>query len=106
MKHTTTLVLALLISLSAMAQRADVDTTTININTASMQLTKTANLQEASIWWGVIGSAFTILASDQSAKVYDHNLAVGLGIATVGGFATLQILGANHTRKAARLLHQ
>jgi hypothetical protein len=58
--------------------------------------------RETSIYWLLAGGIFTTLAADRSAPQYDQKLAVGLGLVTVSGFATFQIVGARHGRKASK----
>ncbi|MCB0771190.1 MAG: hypothetical protein KDC00_12400 [Flavobacteriales bacterium] len=76
----------------------------LRLDRAGEQMGKAAWSRETSIYWALGGGLFAMLAADQSAKAYDHGLAVGLGAITIGGFAFLQIKGAKHDRRAAQLL--
>lgn len=84
---------------------APVEAIDLRLDMASEQMRKAAWSRETSIYWALGTGLFTMLAADQSAPAYDHNLAVGLGSLCIGGFAVLQIKGARHDRKASRYLH-
>lgn len=78
----------------------------MRIDLAGVQMGKAAWCRNTSIWWGLFGAAFTGLAMDKSAAVYDERLAMGLGALSAMGFAGFQLSGAIHDRRAARLLHR
>lgn len=77
---------------------------TQSLSLASSEMRKAAWSRNTSLWWGLFGTALTIAASDRSVKAYDHNLAVGFGLMTVGGFFVFQMKSAGHDKRAAKAL--
>lgn len=82
------------------------DSLTARINLASTEMKKAAWNRNTSIWFAIVGSAFTGLAMDKSAKAYQPDLAFGLGAVTAACFVTFQLNGARHDKRAAIALHQ
>lgn len=108
---TVFLSVLLLSSISAKGQQLDLmsvssDSLDERMNLASVELYQAGHDQRNAVLWGAVGTLFTLLSADK-AKVakYDHNLVVGLGCFTAGGYIALVLKSSAHSRKAARLLH-
>jgi hypothetical protein len=111
MKHVSTLLFAFLLSLPCLAQQtlpeAPAQDVNLRLELASGHLLKSAKLRNEAIFWGVAGTAFTLLAANKGQRHYSEGVAVGFGLATVGGYVMFSLRANAHDRKAALALrHQ
>lgn len=105
MKTTVIVVAALLAASFCSAQglpSAPSGAVDLHLDMAAEHMRKDAWCRETSIYWALGAGSLTAFAADRSVPKYDQKLALGLGLITAAGFATFQIVGARHGRKASR----